>query len=58
MHILSFFSIGVLFVFFKKKKKKNTSKPITVFSAISDMNEDLMLQMNIKTYIMGQRFGS
>lgn len=38
--------------------KKNTSKPITAFSAISEMNEDLMLQINIKTYIMGERFGS
>lgn len=45
-------------IFFHWSKKKNTSKPITVFSAISDMNEDLMLQMNIKTYVMGQRFGS
>lgn len=36
-------------------KKRNTSKPITIFSAISEINEDLMFQINIKT---GERFGS
>lgn len=49
-----FFPLEYFLYFFFKKK--NTSKPITVFSAISEMNEDLMLQMNIKTYIMAQRF--